>query len=66
MAEMVRVKMVKRYNDFVLKKIQEVDAEFETDGKRAKYLVNQGMVEIVGGAKTERKEKKSDEKKEDV
>ena len=66
MAEMVRVKVVKRYNDLVLKKIQEVDAEFETDGKRAKYLVNQGMVEIVGGVKTERKEKSSNEKKENV
>lgn len=66
MAEMVRVKVVKRYNDIVLKKIQEVDAEFETDGKRAEYLVNQGMVEIVGGVKTERKEKSSNEKKENV
>jgi hypothetical protein len=57
----VKVKVIKRYNDISLNKIQEKDTEFETTETRAKYLAEQGMVEIVGDVskktgKTEGKE----------
>ena len=44
---MVKVKVIKRYNDLVLKKIQEKNTVFETNEKRAQCLVKQGMVEII-------------------
>lgn len=44
---MVKVKVIKRYNDMVLKKIQEKDTIFETDEKRAQHLVKQGMAKVI-------------------
>ena len=55
---MARVKVIKRYNDLVLKKIQEKDTVFETTEKRAQYLVKQGMVVIADETKKEIVEKK--------
>lgn len=56
----VKVKVIKRYHDLKLGKIQEKDTEFEATKERAEYLTKQGMVEIlketVKTAKTERKE----------
>lgn len=43
----MRVKVIKRYNDMVLHKIQEVDTEFETEEKRAEHLVEEGVAEIL-------------------
>lgn len=53
---MVKVRVIKRYNDLVLKKIQEKGVEFEVSEARAKHLVEQKMVEIV-------KENKKEDKK---
>lgn len=44
---MVKVKVIKRYNDVVLKRIQEEGTVFETNEKRADYLVHEGVVELV-------------------
>ena len=52
---MKKVKAIKRYSDVVLKKIVEKDHEFEVSDDRAKHLVEQGMVTILGDAK-EKKE----------
>lgn len=41
----MKVKVIKRYNDLVLKKIQKVDTIFEVTDERGKYLIGQGMVE---------------------
>lgn len=60
MEEKVRVKVIKRYNDIVMKKIQEVGTQFETSRKRAEYLVTQGMVKIV--SQTTGEEEKKDGK----
>lgn len=43
----MKVKVIKRYNDIALDKIQEVGTVFETDNARGKYLIGQGMVEEV-------------------
>lgn len=51
---MKKVKVIRRYNDLQLKKIQEVGTEFETEETRAQHLVKQGMVAIVSAAKTEK------------
>lgn len=61
----VKVRVIKKYNDPALKKIQTAGTEFETSEQRARYLVSQGMVEIVG-EKTERKEQKKDEREQTV
>lgn len=43
----VFVKVIRRYNDIVLKKIQEVGTVLEVSEARAKHLVKEGMVELV-------------------
>lgn len=45
--EMMKVKVIKRYNDMVLKKIQKVGTELEVTQKRGEWLISQGMVEEV-------------------
>lgn len=45
--EMMKVKVIKRYNDLALKKIQEVGTELEVTKNRCKWLISQGMVEEV-------------------
>ncbi|MDD2960429.1 MAG: hypothetical protein PHR92_18250 [Lachnospiraceae bacterium] len=59
----MKIKVIKRYNDLTLKAIQEEDTELDVSEQRAKYLVSQGMAEIVkeepakaAKAKTEGKE----------
>lgn len=56
----VKVKVIKRYYDLKLGKIQEKGTEFEATKERAEYLTKQGMVEILKEtaktAKTEGKE----------
>lgn len=59
----VRVRVIKKYNDLVLKKIQTVGTEFETSEQRARYLVSQGMVEIVEEVKAKGKEQKDEKEK---
>ena len=51
----MKVKVIKRYNDMVLNKIQEVDTTFEVADARGKYLIGQGMVKEVKAKKTEGK-----------
>ena len=41
----MKVKVIKRYNDLALKKIQEVGTILEVKDERGKYLIGQGMVE---------------------
>lgn len=41
----MKVKVIKRYNDLVLKKIQEVGTVLEVTDARGKYLIGQGMAE---------------------
>lgn len=54
---MVKVKVIKEYNDLKLKEVPEVGKVFETDKERAEYLIDQGMVEIIDKVKpsTDRK-----------
>lgn len=56
----VKVKVIKRYHDLKLGRIQEKGTEFEVTKERADYLTKQGMVEILKEiaktAKTEGKE----------
>lgn len=52
---MAKVKVIKRYNDIVLKKTQEKGTVFEVSEARAKHLVEQKMVEIVEEKKPEKK-----------
>lgn len=52
---MPKVRVIKRYNDMVLKKIQEKGTEFEVSEARAKHLVKQKMVQIVEEKKAEKK-----------
>lgn len=59
----VKVKVVKKYRDLALKKIQTVGTEFETSRKRADYLVSQGMVEIVEETKAKGKEQRDEKEK---
>lgn len=57
---MVKVKVIKRYSDVRLRKIQEIGAVLEVSEERAKHLVSQGVAVIL-----EEKEKpiaKADEK----
>lgn len=56
----MKVKVIKRYNDLVLKKIQEVNAVLEVTDERGKYLISQGMAEkIMDGTESQ---KQDDEK----
>lgn len=57
----VKVRVIKKYHDLALKKIQVKGTEFETSEQRAKYLVDQGMVEIV--EEPNGKEQKDEKKK---
>lgn len=61
---MIKVKVIKRFNDVKVNphKIREVDSTFEATEERAKYLVGQGMVEIVKETK-KANEKEATEKK---
>ena len=56
----VKVKVIKRYHDLKLGRIQEKGTEFEVTKERSEYLTKQGMVEILKEiaktAKTEGKE----------
>lgn len=40
----MKVKVIKRYNDLILKKIQEKNTVFDVTESRGKYLIEQGMV----------------------
>lgn len=59
----VKVRVIKKYHDLALKKIQTVGTEFDTSEQRAKYLVSQGMVEIIGEVKAKGKEQKDEKEK---
>lgn len=52
----MKVRAVKKYNDLMLKKVVAKETEFDVPEDRAKYLVSQGMVEIL--EESEKKEKK--------
>ena len=55
----MKVKVIKRYNDLILKKIQEKDTVFDVTESRGKYLIEQGMViEIKESAKDQNPEPK--------
>lgn len=43
----MKVKVIKRYNDLALKKIQEIGTVLEVTDKRGEYLIGQGMVEKI-------------------
>lgn len=45
--EDVKVRAIKKYSDIIQKKVVEKGAEFDVPEDRAKYLVTQGMVELV-------------------
>lgn len=51
----VKVKVVERYNDMVLNKIQEVGTEFEVDEQRAKKLVEHRKAVILEDQKSAKK-----------
>lgn len=51
---MVKVKVIERYNDMVLKKIQEVGTELEVDEQRAKKLVEHGKAVVVESQKAKK------------
>lgn len=60
---MVKVKVIKRYNDLDLKKIQEVGTILEVADVRGKYLISQGMAEeIKEYAKEQKPEGQKDSK----
>lgn len=47
----MKVKVIKRYNDLALKKIQEIGTVLEVKDERGEYLISQGMAEkITDGA----------------
>lgn len=59
---MVKVKSLERFNDLSMKQgtknvIREKNDEFEVDEKRAEYLVEQKMVEIVKSTPEKKTEK---------
>lgn len=57
----MKVKVIKRYNDLALKKIQEIGTVLEVTDKRGEYLISQGMAEkIMDGTEGQ----KPDEEKE--
>lgn len=57
----MKVKVIKRYNDLALKKIQEIGTALEVTDKRGEYLISQGMAEkIMDGTEGQ----KPDEEKE--
>lgn len=56
----MKVKVIKRYNDLALKKIQEVGTILEVKDERGKYLIGQGMVEEF---KEDSKDQKTEETK---
>jgi len=60
---MARVKVIKRFNDVKVRPytMREVGTTFEVTEERAKYLVEQGMVEII---KETEKDKEKNSKKE--
>lgn len=45
--EGMKVRAIKKYSDIIQKKVVEKGAEFDVPEDRAKYLVTQGMVELV-------------------
>ncbi|MDO4275885.1 MAG: hypothetical protein Q4D16_19635 [Eubacteriales bacterium] len=49
---MVKVKVIKRYNDVVLRNIQEEGSILDVDKNRAEHLVREGVAEIVKIAST--------------
>ena len=51
----MKVKVIKRYNDMRLHKVQEAGTTFEVEEARGKYLIGQGMVEEVKAKKAEGK-----------
>lgn len=55
----MKVKVIKRYNDVVLKKIQKVNTILDVDEKRAKHLVEQGVA-VYTEKETEGKENKGE------
>ena len=56
----VSVKVIKRYNDIVLKEIQEIGNILTVSDARAKHLIKEGMAELVKDipAKPEKQEGK--------
>lgn len=63
----MKVKVIKRYNDLALKKIQEIGTVLEVKDERGEYLISQGMVEkimdgIEGQKPDEEKETKATRK----
>ena len=44
---MKKVKVIKRYNDVLLNKVQEIGTVLEVEDKRAVHLVNEQMAEYV-------------------
>lgn len=50
-----KIKVVKRYNDIVLKEIKEVGMFFEAEDKRAEHLVNEKVAEYVPERQTTEK-----------
>ena len=51
----MKVKVIKRYNDMLLHKVQEAGTIFEVADARGRYLIGQGMVEEVKAKKAEGK-----------
>jgi len=45
--KMKKVKVIKRYNDVLLNKVQEIGTVLEVEDKRAVHLVNEQMAEYV-------------------
>lgn len=43
----VKVRAIKKYSDIIQKKVVEKGTVFEVPEDRAKYLITQGMVELV-------------------
>lgn len=43
----MKVKVIKRYNDLALKKIQEIGTGIEVKDERGEYLISQGMAEKI-------------------
>lgn len=43
----MKIRAIKKYSDIIQKKVVEKGEEFDVPEDRAKYLVSQGMVELV-------------------
>lgn len=50
---MAKVRVIKRYNDMILKNIQEEGTILEVSKGRAEHLVNEGMAELIETQKHE-------------